>query len=79
MSLVDAAYAPFLQRYTFMDRLKPIGIIENYPRVRAWRDALLASNAVKTSTIPEIEQAWRENLIKRKRWLMQFVPVKAAA
>src|SRR4051812_11597757 len=30
-SLVDAAYAPFLQRYTFMDRLKPAGIIEKFP------------------------------------------------
>ena len=24
LSLVDAAYAPFLQRYTYMDRLKPL-------------------------------------------------------
>ena len=28
LSLVDAAYAPFLQRYTFMNRLKDVGIIE---------------------------------------------------
>ena len=27
-SLVDAAYAPFLQRYFFLDRIKPIGQIE---------------------------------------------------
>jgi glutathione S-transferase len=36
-SLVDAAYAPFLQRYTFMDRLKPVGAIEKFPRLAAWR------------------------------------------
>jgi glutathione S-transferase len=46
-SLVDAAYAPFLQRYTFMDRVKPLGIIEKLPRLAAWRDALLAHAAVK--------------------------------
>lgn len=79
MSLVDAAYAPFLQRYTYMDRLKPLGIIENYPRLKAWRDALMASKSVQTSTIANFERAWQENLIKRKRWLMKFVPEKAAA
>ena len=73
-SLVDAAYAPFLQRYTFMDRLKPLGVIEKFPRLAAWRDALLAAAAVKGSTVPNIEAVWQENLILRKRWLGQFVP-----
>ena len=73
-SLVDAAYAPFLQRYTFMDRLRPLGIIEKYPRLAAWRDALLAAPSVKASTVPNIEAAWLENLILRKRWLAKFVP-----
>jgi glutathione S-transferase len=73
-SLVDAAYAPFLQRYTFMDRLKPLGVIGKFPRLAAWRDALLATPAVKGSTVPNIEAVWQENLILRKRWLGQFVP-----
>jgi glutathione S-transferase len=73
-SLVDAAYAPFLQRYTVMDRLRPLGIIEKFPLLAAWRDALLAAPAVKASTVPEIESAWQENLILRKRWLRNFVP-----
>jgi glutathione S-transferase len=72
-SLVDAAYAPFLQRYTFMDRLKPLGIIEKFPRLAAWRDALVSAPAVKASTVPNIEAAWQENLILRKRWLGKFV------
>jgi glutathione S-transferase len=72
-SLVDAAYAPFLQRYTFMDRVKPLGIIEKLPRLAAWRDALLAHAAVKASTVPNIEAVWQENLIVRKRWLAKFV------
>jgi glutathione S-transferase len=72
-SLVDAAYAPFLQRYTFMDRLKPLGIIEKFPRLAAWRDALLAHPAVKASTVANIEDVWQENLILRKRWLGGFV------
>jgi len=76
-SLVDAAYAPFLQRYTFMDRLRPLGIIERFPLLAAWRDALIAAPAVKASTVPEIEQAWQENLIARGRWLGRFVSANA--
>jgi glutathione S-transferase len=72
-SLVDAAYAPFLQRYTFLDRLKPVGVIEKFARLAAWRDALLANPAVKASTVPNIEAVWQENLILRKRWLGKFV------
>ena len=69
LSLVDAAYAPFLQRYTFMDRLHPLGIIDRYPRLAAWRDALLAAQAVRASTVADIEAAWQENLVARGRWL----------
>ena len=73
-SLVDAAYAPFLQRYTFVDRLRPLGIIEKYAHLAAWRDALMSAPAVKASTVPNIEAAWQENLIVRGRWLAKFVP-----
>jgi glutathione S-transferase len=73
LSLVDAAYAPFLQRYSFMDRLRPLGIIEKYPLLAGWRDALIAAPAVKASTVPNIEAVWQENLIVRGRWLSKFV------
>jgi glutathione S-transferase len=73
LSLVDAAYAPFLQRYTFLDALRPLGILARFPRLAAWRDALLEAPAVKASTVANIEAVWQENLIVRKRWLAQFV------
>src|SRR5882724_4688509 len=41
-SLVDAAYAPFLQRYGYLDRIKPLGVIEKFPRLKAWAEALMA-------------------------------------
>ena len=40
-SLVDAAYAPFLQRYYYLDRIKPLGVIEKFPRLKAWAEALI--------------------------------------
>ena len=73
LSLVDAGYAPFLQRYTFMARLKPVGIIERYPRLTAWRDAMLETPAVEESTVSSFEAVWQENLILRGRWLGKFV------
>jgi glutathione S-transferase len=78
LSLVDAAYAPFLQRYTFMDRLRPLGVIEKFPRLAAWRDALLAAPAVRASTVENIEAAWQENLILRGRWLRKYVSESVA-
>jgi glutathione S-transferase len=76
-SLVDAAYAPFLQRYTFLDRLKPVGVIGKFPHLAAWRDTLLANAAVKASTVPNFEAVWQDNLVVRKRWLGTFVPKSA--
>lgn len=76
-SLVDAAYAPFLQRYTFMDRLRPLGVIEKFARLAAWRDALLGAPAVKASTVPNFEAVWQDNLVIRKRWLGGLVPQSA--
>jgi glutathione S-transferase len=72
-SLVDAAYAPFLQRYTFLDRLHPLGLLERFPRLAARRDQLLSHPAVRASTVPDIEEAWRENLAKRGCWLARAV------
>lgn len=73
LSLVDAGYAPFLQRYTFTDRLRPLGIIERFPHLAAWRDALIAHPAVIASTVSDFEAVWQEQLVVRGRWLGRFV------
>ena len=78
-ALVDAGYASILQRHTFIDRLHPIGEIAKFPRLAAWRDALLATPAVQASTVPEIETVWRQNLLRRQAWLARFVPPGEAA
>jgi glutathione S-transferase len=72
-SLVDAAYAPFLQRYGFIDRVRPLGVIEDYPRLAAWRDALVAHPSVRTATVPEIETLYRDNWRRRKLWIAAFL------
>ncbi len=78
-SLVDAAYAPFLQRYYFLDRIKPIGAIEKFPRVKAWSDALRKRPSTHSFPEAELETLYRANVKRRKAWLSQFVADAAVA
>jgi glutathione S-transferase len=79
-SLVDAAYAPFLQRYFFLDRVKKLGHIENYPRLKAWCEALLARPSTHTFPPDEFEAMYREGLRRRNKWVSRFIePARQAA
>ena len=70
---MDAGYAPFLQRYFFLDRVKKLGHIENFPRLEAWGEALVERASTHTFPPAEFEAIYRENLRRRKKWLSQFV------
>ena len=78
-SLVDAAYAPFLQRYIYLDRIRPIGHIAAFPRVKAWADALIARASTHSFPPAEFESMYRDAVRKRGKWLSQFVEVAQAA
>lgn len=78
-SLVDAAYAPFLQRYFFLDRVKPLGIIDNFPRLKAWAEALLKRPSTHSFPEAELEAMYRANLRRRKVWASQFTADAAVA
>jgi len=47
--LVDASYAPFFQRFQFVEDHAQTGLLSKFPRVSAWAQALLASDAVNGS------------------------------
>jgi glutathione S-transferase len=79
-SLVDAAYAPFLQRYFYLDRVKPLGIIEKFPRLDAWAEALVARPSTHSFPEAEFEAMYRANLKRRNNWVSQFIdPAREAA
>jgi glutathione S-transferase len=79
-SLVDAAYAPFLQRYVFLDRIKPIGQLEKYPRLKGWTDALMARPSTHSFPAAEFEAMYRANVKRRNSYISQFIePERAAA
>lgn len=52
LCLVDAAYAPFLQRFLYVDQWLETSLLADYPLVSAWAQALVASEVVKGS-VPE--------------------------
>ena len=78
-SLVDAAYAPFLQRYFFLDRVKKLGHIEKFPRLKAWAEALIGRTSTHTFPPAEFEAMYRDNLKRRRKWLSQFVAAPQVA
>ena len=78
-SLVDAAYAPFLQRYFFLDRLRPLGIIETFPRLHAWAEALIHRPSTHSFPEAEFEALYRLNLKRRKKWLSELITDVAVA
>jgi glutathione S-transferase len=78
-SLVDAAYAPFLQRYYFLNRIRPLGVIEKFPRLAAWAEALLKRPSTHSFPQAEFEAMYRANVKRRNKWISQFVADAAVA
>src|SRR5271155_1889649 len=72
-SLVDAAYAPFLQRYFFLDRVKRIGQIEKFPRLKAWGETLINRPSTHSFPLDEFEALYRRNVKRRNKWVSQFI------
>jgi glutathione S-transferase len=72
-SLVDAAYAPFLQRYHFLDRVKPLGHLEKFPRLAAWSAALLQRPSTHSFPPEDFEAMYRTALKRRDKWVSRFV------
>ena len=65
LCLVDAAYAPFLQRFMIVENILQTGLLDDFPLVRAWTDALLSSDVITGSVAPEFPEAFEKNLERR--------------
>jgi glutathione S-transferase len=78
-SLVDASYAPFLQRYYFLDRVKPLGVIEKFPRLKAWAETLMQRPSTHSFPEVEFEAMYRANLKNREVYASQFIADAAIA
>ncbi len=79
LSLVDASYAPFLQRFHMAEQLIKSGLLDDYPLVQSWSDALLASECVTGSVSEEFDAVYLEGLKRRKSYAGSMLEVNAAA
>jgi len=52
LCLVDAAYAPFLQRFKLVEDVLQTGLLKDFPLVQAWSNALLANETI-TGAVPD--------------------------
>ena len=72
-SLVDAAYAPFLQRHLFLEQIRKIGHIEKFRLVKAWAEAVVDRPSTHSFPPAEYEAMYRDMVKRRNKWMSQFV------
>ena len=65
LCLVDAAYAPFLQRYALVEARLGSGLLNEFPLLQAWSDTLLADERVTGSVAPSFEREFITALHRR--------------
>jgi len=65
LSLVDAAYAPFLQRFAISEALLRTELLDGFPRVQRWSDALLANPHVRSAVPDNFATEFQANLERR--------------
>jgi glutathione S-transferase len=68
LCLVDASYAPFLQRFSKVERIIQSGLLNGYPHLQAWTDALVENECVINSVAPEFEEAFMKGLERRETY-----------
>jgi glutathione S-transferase len=78
-SLVDAAYAPFLQRHLFLERIRKLGHIDKFPRVKAWAETIVARPSTHSFPPAEFEAMYRQAVKERNKWISRFVEASKAA
>jgi glutathione S-transferase len=66
LSLVDAAYAPFLQRFAFVAAKLQTGLLKDFPLVQAWSDALLSNDVVTGAVVDFFKDEFVASLKRRE-------------
>ena len=79
LCLVDAAYAPFLQRFAFVEAKLQTGLLKAFPLVQAWSDAVLASDRVIGSVPESFEDEFVASLKRREFYVGAFFEATSAA
>ena len=68
LCVVDAAYAPFLNRFSLVEEICKTGLLKEFPKLDAWRRAVEESDIIKGSVVPEFRELFEANLRKRQTY-----------
>ena len=79
LCLVDVAYAPFLMRFNMVEKINPTNVLDDFPKIKAWSDALLSNDAVINSVSEDFDEVFRESLHKRESLAAQILDEQSAA
>ena len=79
LSLVDAAYGPFFQRFAIAERALKTGLLEQFPLVKAWSAALIANDTISGSVPDSFPAEFDKNLERRGAYAWQLMNSAAAA
>lgn len=72
LCLVDAAYAPFLQRFALVEETLQTGLLKAFPKLQAWSDALLANPIVTGAVAPQFAEEYAKAQKRRNTWAFQM-------
>lgn len=78
LSYVDVAYAPLFQRLDCLDDLcTGVHDRQRHSRLLAWKDRLLAVEAVRQSTLPDLPQLFQQFMLQRGSYVSRFIDASA--
>jgi len=78
LCLVDAAYAPFLQRFMLVDEWLKTGLLDDYPDVQAWARTLVNDPRVLNSVPDNFVTEFVANLKRRGLYAGTLMPEVSA-
>ena len=79
LSLVDASYAPFLQRFAVVDQTLQTGLLDQFPHLKAWSDTLLSDETVTGAVAETFPEEFRANLERRGTYAWSLIEAAEAA
>lgn len=77
-SLVDAVFAPVFRYFDLFDRIGDFGILDEKPKLAAWRGALARRPSVIRAVAPDFQDRLRAFVVARNSRLSQIMVRQAA-
>ena len=79
LCIVDAAYAPFLNRLMMLEDRADLGLLPQFPLVNAWARALVATEAVQNSVADNFVEELHAGMVRNEFSAARFFENNVAA